>query len=143
MADHKHLIVRADSISPLTKVFDAKQALISLVERIKMKLLDEYEQEPGQFVNPMASYCTMPGNRGLTAVALIETSSITLHVWDEVSPALVQLDVYSCAPFDPYDVAFWLNQTFGSTRVSYRLIDRNYDHLPCIDEGTIEYQNRS
>jgi len=39
----------------------------------------------------------MPGNQGLTSVTIIETSHIAVHVWDEVSPALMQMDVYSCA----------------------------------------------
>ena len=30
----------------------------------------------------------MPGNRGITAVAIIETSHITMHIWDEPNPAL-------------------------------------------------------
>ena len=40
----------------------------------------------------------MPGNRGVTAFAIIETSHIAMHIWDEPNPALVQLDVYTCAP---------------------------------------------
>ena len=33
------------------------------------------------------------GNKGLTAFAIIETSHIAMHIWDE-PVALLQLDVY-------------------------------------------------
>jgi S-adenosylmethionine/arginine decarboxylase-like enzyme len=35
---------------------------------------------------------------------MIETSHIAIHVWDEVTPALVQCDVYSCAEFSSNEV---------------------------------------
>ncbi len=41
-------------------------------------------------------------NRGITAISVIETSHIAMHVWDEPQPALMQLDIYSCAEFNPY-----------------------------------------
>jgi S-adenosylmethionine/arginine decarboxylase-like enzyme len=41
---------------------------------------------------PHVAYVENPGNRGLTGVAIIETSHVAVHIWDEVSPALVQLD---------------------------------------------------
>ena len=31
----------------------------------------------------MLSTVHMPGNRGITAVAIIETSHIAMHIWDE------------------------------------------------------------
>ena len=33
-------------------------------------------------------------------VAIIETSHIAMHIWDEPKPALMQFDVYSCGEFD-------------------------------------------
>ena len=37
----------------------------------------------------------MEGNRGLTCATIIETSHVVVHVWDEGSHGLVQLDVYT------------------------------------------------
>ena len=51
-------------------------------------------------MGPYVKYCNMPGNRGITAVAIIETSHIAMHIWDEPKPALMQMDVYSCGEFD-------------------------------------------
>ena len=53
---------------------------------------------------PYASYVSKEGNRGITGVVMIETSHIAIHIWDEVSPALVQCDVYSCAEFSSNEV---------------------------------------
>ena len=56
-----------------------------LIKDIDMKILG----------GPYLKYCDNIGNRGLTAVTIIETSHIAMHVWDEDNPSLVQLDVYS------------------------------------------------
>jgi S-adenosylmethionine/arginine decarboxylase-like enzyme len=44
------------------------------VESIGMKIL----------MGPFAKYLDIPGNRGLTVAAIIETSHIVLHSWDEL-----------------------------------------------------------
>jgi S-adenosylmethionine/arginine decarboxylase-like enzyme len=46
---------------------------------------------------PYASYVEVPGNKGLTAAVMIETSHIAFHVWDEEDPALLQFDLYTCS----------------------------------------------
>ena len=74
---------------------------------------------------PTASYCKMKGNRGVTAFAIIETSHIAMHIWDEVNPALVQLDVYTCGAFNPNKVFEWLQQ-FDIGRVDWKYIDREH-----------------
>jgi S-adenosylmethionine/arginine decarboxylase-like enzyme len=43
-------------------------------------------------IGPIAKYLDVPGNRGLTVAAIIETSHIVMHCWDECSPGLMQLD---------------------------------------------------
>ena len=53
---------------------------------------------------PYASYVSKEGNRGVTGVVMIETSHISIHIWDEEKPALVQCDVYSCAEFSSNEV---------------------------------------
>lgn len=102
---HKHLIVRAEVLNPLNSAEKAKDWLIRLIEAIDMKLLTCMPSE-----NPTAGYCDIPGNKGLTAVALIETSNITLHIWDECTPSLVELDVYTCGCLDPNIVYSFVNE---------------------------------
>jgi len=88
----------------------------SLVDKIGMNIL----------MGPYAVYSDMEGNAGLTAVTIIETSHIALHVWDEVTPALMQLDVYTCSTLDINDV-FEAIQEWEPTKIEYKYIDREHD----------------
>ena len=113
---HKHLIVRADigwcpSAEDMNMVSDWVRALI---KRIDMKLL----------AGPYTTYVSEAGNKGLTTVAIIEISHIALHIWDETNPGLMQLDVYSCAAFDPQDVFDAVNDVFRTKRLEYKFLDR-------------------
>lgn len=113
---HKHLIVRAELDNPPTCVEEINKWMRNLVDRIGMKIL----------MGPYAVYSEMEGNRGLTAVTIIETSHIALHVWDEDSPALMQLDVYTCSVLDPYDVAQAI-APFKPTCVEMKYLDREHN----------------
>ena len=113
---HKHLIVRADiSWCPqeedLNKISDW---IRSLIKKIEMKLL----------AGPFTTYVSEKGNKGMTSVAIIETSHIALHIWDEVNPGLMQLDVYSCADFLPNDVFNQVNLMFKTIKMEYKFLDR-------------------
>lgn len=124
---HKHLIVRAEVNKPLIDPdYATKTWLPELINRIGMKIL----------MGPYATYCDMAGNAGLTAVAIIETSHIVIHVWDESSPATVQLDVYTCGPLDPYDVVESL-QEMDPVHIDMKYLDREHDliDLPIPDKS--------
>ena len=113
---HKHLIVRADiSWCPqeedLNKISDW---IRSLIKKIDMKLL----------AGPYTTYVNEKDNKGMTSVAIIETSHIALHIWDEVNPGLMQLDVYSCADFNPSDVFDKVNELFQTIKLEYKFLDR-------------------
>ena len=113
---HKHLIVRADiGWSPkeedLNKVSDW---IRSLIKKIQMKLL----------AGPYTTYVNELGNKGMTSVAIIETSHIALHIWDETNPGLMQLDVYSCADFSPHDVFDEVEKMFDTKKIEYKFLDR-------------------
>jgi S-adenosylmethionine/arginine decarboxylase-like enzyme len=110
---HKHLIVRAEIKKPPTAESAVKVWMGELIETIGMKLM----------MGPYAKYLDVKGNRGLTCVAIIETSHIALHVWDEDDPALMQLDVYTCGNLDPYDVVNAIQQ-FEPTKVEMKYLDR-------------------
>ena len=89
MPVHKHLIIRAEVNHPITSEKELRKWLRNLVKKIDMKIIK----------GPYAAYVSKEGNRGLTGIVMIETSHISIHIWDEESPALVQCDVYSCAEF--------------------------------------------
>lgn len=121
--EHKHLIVRAELNNPPFHPEEIKQWMTNLVEKIGMKIL----------MGPYAVYSDMPGNQGLTAVTIIETSHIAMHVWDEVDPGLMQLDVYTCSTLNIDDV-FEAIQEFDPVKVEYKYIDRD-NSLTLIDKG--------
>ena len=112
---HKHVIIRAEVLNPPTIEKLASEHVKDLIERIGMRLL----------MGPYARYVTMQGNRGLTVAAIIETSHIVMHTWDECSPAMVQLDVYTCGPFDPAIVFGWLQQ-YKPIKIDHKYIDREH-----------------
>ena len=74
---------------------------------------------------PITAYVDMPGNEGLTGVVVIETSHIAIHIWDRVSPALVQLDVYTCGALDK-DIIFKELEQWEPTKVEYKYLDREF-----------------
>lgn len=123
--EHKHLIVRAELNYPPYSVYEIKDWMRNLVKQIDMNIL----------MGPYAVYSDMVGNQGLTAVTIIETSHIALHVWDEVTPALMQLDVYTCSKLNIDDV-FAAIKEFEPTKVEYKYIDRE-NELTLLDKGVL------
>lgn len=119
--EHKHLIVRAEISDPPYSPHEIKLWMKNLVEKIGMSIL----------MGPYAVYSDMEGNKGLTAVTIIETSHIALHVWDEGNPALMQLDVYTCSHLDINDV-FESIKEWEPTKIEYKFIDREHG-LTLID----------
>lgn len=110
---HKHLIVRAEVNSAPKSSTGAKVFLQELIKGIGMKIL----------MGPYAKYCKMVGNRGLTVAAIIETSHVVMHTWDECDPAIIQLDVYTCGALDTQVVFEFLRQ-FDPIRIDYKYLDR-------------------
>lgn len=113
---HKHLIIRAEVNRPPQDPDSINQWMRELVEEIDMRIL----------MGPYSTYCEVTGNRGLTAVTIIETSHIALHVWDEPEPALMQLDVYTCSTLDPYEVIESISQ-FEPSKVEMKYLDREHN----------------
>ena len=105
--EHKHIIIRAEVSEPITKRNKAIKFLNRIIKAIGMKAM----------YGPTATYCKMEGNRGVTAFAIIETSHVALHIWDEVDPGLVQLDVYSCGDFSPTDICNKLMKDFDIHKI--------------------------
>ena len=73
---------------------------------------------------PTISYVDQKGNRGITCMALIETSHIVLHIWDEPNPGLFQLDLYSCKEIDIDLVLNNLKKSFDVKKLEFKFLDR-------------------
>lgn len=112
---HKHLIIRAEVKNPPMTEAGVKIWVSNLIDKIGMKLL----------MGPFAKYLDVKGNRGITCVSIIETSHIALHVWDESEPALMQLDVYTCGPLDPYHVVEALKE-WDPVKIEMKYLDREH-----------------
>jgi S-adenosylmethionine/arginine decarboxylase-like enzyme len=111
---HKHLIIRAEALRAPTDEEQLKDWFEEFIRSINMKL----------FMGPYVKYCEMPGNRGITAVAIIETSHIAMHIWDEPSPALMQFDVYSCGELNVENICQKIKEDFDITKIEYKFLNR-------------------
>ena len=92
---HKHLIIRAETKKTPQDPKWLHSWLVQVVSDIGMDICQ----------GPITAYVDAPGNKGLTGVVIIETSHIAVHIWDEINPGLLQMDVYSCADFNPQDMS--------------------------------------
>ena len=128
---HKHLIVRAEAINPPMNEEFLTTWLQDFIKYINMKVL----------TGPYVIYHDVPGNRGITGAAIIETSHIVMHVWDEPSPALMQFDVYSCGEFDPEQICRLIQRDFEITKIDYKFLDREND-LTDVGGGYHVYKDR-
>ena len=125
MLEHKHLLIRAEVSNPPNDEEQIKDWFRNLIASIGMKLLR----------GPISAYVDVPGNKGLTCVAIIETSHIAMHVWDEQDPGLMQLDVYTCGAFDP-QLVFDAIQQFGPKKVDFKYMDREHEFVE-LNNGRI------
>lgn len=114
MIYHKHLLVNAKIKDPLNNEQAGIDFLTNLVNSIDMKIIK----------GPFASYVDKPGNKGLTAMVMIETSHIAFHIWDEVDPALIQFDLYTCGQLELDKVISTFRDTFNLIEMDYVLFDR-------------------
>lgn len=113
---HKHIILRIEANKPPTES-ELKDWMVDLVEKIDMKIL----------AGPIsADIDYMVGNNGPTCVVIIETSHMACHVWTDTDPALIQLDVYTCGPFDPNAVLEHI-QVWDPVKVEYKYLDREHN----------------
>ena len=112
---HKHIIMRIEAKRPPQEQ-ELKSWVENLVTKIDMKIL----------AGPIsADITTIEGNKGPTCVCIIETSHIACHVWNEPDPALIQLDVYTCGPFDPNAVLEHI-KVWEPVKVEYKYLDREF-----------------
>ena len=116
MLVHKHLTVRAECMDPPTSSDYVEKWLKDMVELIGMKVCR----------GPISAYVDVKGTEGATGVVIIETSHIAIHVWDHRSPALIQLDVYTCGEFEPRKIFNALKE-FDIMKLEYKYLDREHE----------------
>jgi len=110
---HKHIVLRIEAKKPPTED-ELKAWMVELVDKVGMKIL----------AGPIsADIDYMVGNNGPTCVCIIETSHMACHVWNDTDPALIQLDVYTCGPFNPNDVIEHI-QVWEPVKVEHLFLDR-------------------
>ena len=115
---HKHLLIRAEVKNPPKTEEHVIKWMNNLIAKINMTTL----------AGPYASKVSKKGNKGLSGVAIIDTSHISIHTWDEKQPALIQLDVYSCKEFKKSDVIDCLDE-FKPVTVEYKYFDRETNFI--------------
>ena len=115
MALHNHLLVNGYTLLPPTDENKLISWMQGLVDEIGMKTIQ----------GPFASYVTKEGNRGLTAVVMIETSHIAMHVWDETDPAFIQFDLYTCSTLPVEKVLQNLENHFGLFNYTTLVLERS------------------
>lgn len=123
---HKHLLVNAKVKNPINTEQQGIDFLTNLVDRIDMKIIK----------GPFASYVDKAGNKGLTAIVMIETSHIAFHIWDEQDPGLVQFDLYTCGKLELDKVMSVFKETFDVVSMDYQLFDRENGFV-LEDKGSI------
>lgn len=113
MTPHKHLLVRAEIAYPISDANQITGWITTLIDAIQMKVLH----------GPVAVHCDKVGNRGITGFAIIETSHIVLHTWDETDPATLQLDVYTCSDLE-IDIVVNALAIFKPITLDYKFLNR-------------------
>ncbi len=115
MIKHHHFIGRFEVTNPPlgSRRDDLEDWMKKLIEGQGMNILS----------GPHVAFVEKTGNRGLTGVAIIETSHVAVHIWDEISPALVQLDFYTCGTLDKNAILKAI-EPWGVVKHEFLVLDR-------------------
>jgi S-adenosylmethionine/arginine decarboxylase-like enzyme len=112
--EHKHVIVRAYVNNPPSNSEHLSSWCREVITSVGMKCIG----------GPLVVHSDMEGNAGYTAVAVLDFSHLAIHSWDEISPALIEFDLFSCKNFDIDLVLTKLNE-FGIVSYSTLVVDRD------------------
>jgi S-adenosylmethionine/arginine decarboxylase-like enzyme len=129
MLEHKHLIIVSKIKNSKLDTDLINKWIKDLIEKIEMKILH----------GPVTIYCDKEGNKGVTGFAIIETSHIALHIWDEEDPGSLQLDVYTCSELDPNTV-FQHLEIFKPVSTEWKFLDRKngMNEIPKTPEQVVK-----
>lgn len=112
---HKQVIIRAYVNNPPTEREQLSEWCRQVISTVGMKVIG----------GPLTVYSDMDGNKGFTSVAILDFSHLAIHTWDEISPALIEFDLFSCKDFDSQDIVDMLNQ-FDIVSYSVMSVDRDH-----------------
>jgi S-adenosylmethionine decarboxylase len=112
--DGREWIVDAHGCSPAALADLA--SLRALVDRVVTELALRRIGEPLWHVFPA------PG--GITGLCLLAESHLTVHTFPE--HGALCLNLFCCTPRPPWDFAAGLRNAVGATRVSVRVVEREY-----------------
>ena len=73
---------------------------------------------------PFVRYVKATGNKGLTAVVMIETSHIALHIWEEGEQPYFRFDLYTCGPLQHKEVVELVAKFMNSPKMEWTVYDR-------------------
>lgn len=124
MKSHRQLIIRAFVNNPPKDVDLINNWATEVIHSVGMNVLD----------GPYTCYSDIPGNEGHTCVAVLDFSHLAIHVWPEISPALIEFDLFSCKDFD-LQVVVDKFERFAPEKIDYYFFDRN-DKIHLVDHGT-------
>lgn len=113
---HEHLLVRAELTEPVRDTQAVESWLSTLITDIEMQTLK----------GPFSIYSTMPGNTGVTAGAILSTSHIMLHTFEDEDYTLLQLDVYSCSCINIDTVVAHIESFFKPYTIEFKFLDREH-----------------
>ena len=122
--NHLHLIVKGTIKTPPKSEDLLNDWFRRLVEKVRMVVV----------AGPTSIYVNEPGNEGITGTVTLATSHSSIHVWDQLDPAMFQFDIYSCSCFSAEEVLGHLDE-FGLIEYEWIYIDRN-EGLELVSKGS-------
>lgn len=122
--NHLHLIVKGTFKTPPKSEEVLNDWFKRLVQKVRMVVV----------AGPTSVYVNEPGNEGITGTVTLATSHSSIHVWDQLDPAMFQFDIYSCSCFSAEEVLSHLDE-FGLVEYEWIYIDRN-EGLELVSKGS-------
>lgn len=119
---HNHLLLNGWTLDAPKEEQFVIDWMRNLVKKIDMKIVQ----------GPYASYVTAEGNRGLTAVVMIETSHIAMHIWDEQVPSRIQFDLYTCGELPVKKILDDMEENLGLFGYTHLVLERT-DGFSLVD----------
>ena len=123
--NHIHVLIKGYVKNPPRTEEHLNDWFRRLVERVRMVVV----------AGPTSVYVNEPGNEGLTGTVTLATSHASIHVWDNIEPAMFQFDIYSCSEFTPQEVIEHLEE-FDLVSCEYMFIDRN-NEMKVVETGNV------
>lgn len=87
---HNHLMINAETAFPITNKWQLRKFLKGIAETVGVHRVG----------GTRVRYSRRAGARGLIGSLMLDTSHISIHIFDEPTPAHVRIDVYTSNSMD-------------------------------------------